>query len=250
MAGLWDDPWIIRIPDPTNGQAVWLTWTSWVGISFYFQVQTLFFSRFAPRESFNSCFSPYPLRFLFCPSIFFLQDLLLENLSKNISIPTPHGKDDLFDTHRHLRHTNQPTIRSTRWAPNCKIEFYHPYKRRKINGLCWGYFTSINGVSYTLYSKWTGFSCCYFTPTYMVPRTKSHCCCSLFTGRPTRFATFATTSTTSTGGSVSQVLHREGPMPESLIACYAMQLLEVPKIFQRGEKRGVGWPPLRETGGG
>lgn len=28
------------------------------------------------------------------------------------------------------------------------------------------------------------------------------------------------------GGSVSQVLHREGPMPESLIACYAAQLLE------------------------
>lgn len=31
----------------------------------------------------------------------------------------------------------------------------------------------------------------------------------------------------SPGGSVSQVLHREGPMPESLIACYAAQLLEV-----------------------
>lgn len=26
---------------------------------------------------------------------------------------------------------------------------------------------------------------------------------------------------------MSQVLHREGPMPESLIACYAAQLLEV-----------------------
>ena len=36
------------------------------------------------------------------------------------------------------------------------------------------------------------------------------------------------------GGSVSQVLHREGPMPESLIACYAMQLLEVANLFQRG----------------
>ena len=47
-------------------------------------------------------------------------------------------------THRHLLH--QPTIRSTRWAPSCKIEFYHPYKWRKINGFCWGYFTSINGA--------------------------------------------------------------------------------------------------------
>lgn len=33
---------------------------------------------------------------------------------------------------------------------------------------------------------------------------------------------------------MSQVLHREGPMPESLIACYAAQLLEV-------EKGGGGW---------
>lgn len=40
---------------------------------------------------------------------------------------------------------------------------------------------------------------------------------------------------------MSQVLHREGPMPESLIACYAAQLLEVPNERTEGEKGGGGW---------